>query len=332
VARTGRPRNQVGARRLLDEAQTLPKRHPAVARLLDMLAAGDADEAEVETALNDAVVALKAMIACPQPQVDLVVSKTKRVLSPPDRLIRLSQDKRILARLSAVVQAELTMVEMDLAEAEIDFRRWALSQPRIEQYRHNFLARLEAVGFNAHAARKISNDDLRNFMEPFSDNQSIFSNVLASNTKPTIVEKPEIKLAWCPDTPWVEILQAENGFQFVQRPSSPTELLKWRRCGLPPYQNLDDYGCPELFHAFQSAKDGRAKSTLSWKICESWLKNNVKYDIEAAKVRENAWIFLFGLRYGYHNDLGNMNYVLFPSPTAKDTVLCAQCKNRSDST
>lgn len=320
----GRPRNQIGARRLLDEAQTLPKHHPAVAELLDTLASVDADETAVETALGDAINALRALNVRPQPQAAIVAQKTKVGFSPADCVARLSQDKRTLARLSAVIQAELAMVETDLAEAEANFRGWALRQPRVDQYKHNFLTRLEAAGFDARAARKISNDDLEKIIGQFKEFEQSLGKAQPSALKPEISEPHEMTLDWRKNNPWVEVVDTAKGYRFESRPISPEEILKWRRCGLPPSANLEDYDCPELFEAFQSADNWRTASRLIWKICESWLKVNVKFDIEASKVRENAWIFLFGLRYGYENQMKNMNYILFPSPITKDSVLCSQ--------
>lgn len=321
VARTGRPKNKIGAQRLLDEAQTLPMRHPAVAKLLDMLAAEDADEVTIETALNDAIEDLREIRVRPQPQAAFANQKAKRFLSPADHLTRLSQDRRVLARLSAVIQAELAMVETDTADAITAFRNWALSQPRVDQYKLDFFTKLEAAGFDARAARKISIGDIQEFMEPFAEPITSPDDVEYPSVRPRIQQRPEVALAWQPKNPWIAVLENLKGFEYKDRPTSDRQdSLKWQRCGLPPYSSLDQYGYPKLFKEFADAASPKAQAKACWKLCETWLMANVKHDADAHAVRKNAWTLLFALRYDYASKLDIDNAVM-PSPLDEAKVI-----------
>lgn len=321
MARTGRPRNKVGAQRLLDEAQTLPVRHPAVAKLLDILAAVDVDEATIEKALNEAIEDLREIRARPQPQATFATQKAKRFLSPADHLTRLSQDKRVLARLSAVIQAELAVVETDIVDAATAFRNWALSQPRVDQYKLDFFTKLEAAGFDARAARKISVGDIQKFMEPFAEPITSPDDVEPPRVRPRIQQRPEVALAWRPGNPWITVLENLEGFEYRDRPTSNRQdSLKWQRCGLPPYSSLEKYGYPKLFKEFADAASPKAQAKACWKLCETWLLANVKHDAEAHAVRQNAWTLLFALRYDYANKLDIDNAVM-PSPLDEAKVI-----------
>lgn len=321
MARTGRPKRKIGAQRLLDEAQTLPMRHPAVVKLLDMLAAQDADELMIEAALNDAVEDLQKIRARPQPQATFATQQAKRSLSPSDHLTRLSQDKRVLARLSVVIQAELAMVETDIADAVTAFRNWALSQPRVDQYKLDFFTKLEAAGFDARAARKISVGDIQEFMEQFAAPKTSPDDVEPPRVRPRIRQRPEDALAWRPENPWIAVLENLKGFEYRDRPTSDRQdSLKWQRCGLPPYLSLEKYGYPKLFKEFADAASPKAQAKACWNLCETWLLANVNYDPDAHAVRKNAWTLLFALHYDYATKLDIDNAVM-PSPFDQTKVI-----------
>ncbi|QGY81280.1 hypothetical protein [Sphingorhabdus lacus] len=308
----------------MDEAQTLPKHHPAVAKLLDTLAAVDADETAVEKALSDAIRALQALDVRPQQQATIVAQKTKLGFSPADRVARLSQDRNVLARLLSVIQAELVLIETQLTEAEVNFRSWALSQPRVDQYKIDFFTKLEAAGFDARAARNISLGDIQKFMEPFSERRTSSEGVRVQSFRPVKKQQPEVALAWHPGNPWIAILENSKHFGFRPHPVlSSQECLKWQRCGLPPFTSLEEYDRPSLYKEFANAGSPKAKANACWKLCEDWLLSTISHDAEAHAARRNAWTLLFAMRYGFDAEL-DFDSALLPSPFAKASVVKVQ--------
>lgn len=213
------------------------------------------------------------------------------------------------------------MVETDLADAVTAFRNWALSQPRVDQYKLDFFTKLEAGGFDARMARKISVGDIKEFMASFAEPIKSPVDVEPQSVRPRIQQRPEVALAWQPGNPWIAILKNLKAFEYMDRPvSDRRDIMKWQRCGLPPYSSLEHYGHPKLFKEFEDAVSPTAKAKACWKLCEAWLMANVKHDPDAHAVRQNAWKLLFALRYDYAAKLDIDNAAL-PSPFDQTKVV-----------
>lgn len=322
--RDGRPPRSLAAWRALEAREELEARFPAVAALVDMLAVQNVDPGQVDAALADALVDVAAARSRTREELSEKPSVAERQLHWAAEVERLSQDREALAALDAAAAAELKTVSAQLAMAEVQLRRAVLEGDQVNGFERALVGKLRAAGVTDIHARTMGVDQVilvRDFI----------NGTLPSNFRGRFRlarEKEKVALAWSADNPWIELLAETPTFRLTDHamPAISADNRGIRKCGLPPFSNLDEFGYDPLFHRFEAANNPRLQRKTCWDICEKWIAQHIIEHPAAANVavtREEAWSFLFGIRYGFAHELEGFDGVRLPSPWSPDRYVIA---------
>lgn len=318
VEKEGRPPASIAAWRSLHARDKIERRYPAVAGLIDILALQNVDMGAVTSAVEEAKAELRQ--GRYRQQDDLLPTATldERRLHTAGQIERLAQDQRALSDLSTAIDAELATVQAMLDDADRRLLRESLEREPVDAYFYTARPKLAAAGLTASMARRMGPDRITALRAVMSAD----TPMKRAQAKPVTRRKAEDVLVWRPDNPWMTFLSDVKGYDFRSQPagSGGTDVASLRRCGLPPYLDLADFGYPFLMGAVVSAKEPAALEKACWAVCREWISDNIA-DTMGSNIevmRERAWSFLFGLRYGYADAFDRYSRVNVPSPWKKD--------------
>ena len=238
--RDGRPPRSLAAWRALEAREELEARFPAVASLVDMLAVQNVDPGQVDTALAEALANVAAARSRTREELSEKPSAAERQLHWAAEVERLSQDREALAALDAAAAAELKTVSAQLAKAEMQLRRAVLDGDQVNGFERALVGKLRAAGVTDIHARTMGVDQV-NLVRDF------INGTLPSNFRGPFQlarKKEEDALAWSADNPWITLLTDTPGFRLkpYPMPLSSADKHGLRRCGLPPFGNLEEFG------------------------------------------------------------------------------------------
>lgn len=321
----GRPPRSLSAWRALQARGELEARFPEVALLVDTLA-GNVDPDHVATALDEAIDSLKTARSRSREGLSATASVDERRLHAAADVERLAQDRHALERLAAAVKAELDGATAELADAETRLRRVMLERDPVDRHELAIARKLRAAGLTDRVAREINADHVTRIKEAVDGAPAVG----ASHPRPAR-RKAEVALAWTADNPWASMSKTIEHYRIDRRPmtTGAVDVAALRQCGLPPGTDLTVFGDPHLVGQFEAAPDARAKARTCWDICEKWIADNILDDVGSSHVaimRERAWTFLFGVRYGFAHEIRKLDRVMFPSPWARDEYVVAQLR------
>ena len=322
--RDGRPPRSLAAWRALEAREELEARFPAVVALVDMLAARNVDPRHVEAALGEALADITTGRNRSRRDLPKNPSAAERQLHAAAEVERLSQDRQALATLDAAITAELKMVSLQLEEAERQLRLAVLAGDPADRFERALVGKLRAAGVTDIHARTMGVDQV-NLVRDF------INDTLPSQFRGRFQfarEKEEDALAWNADNPWIKLLADTPGFRLKPYPMPPSSADKYglRRCGLPPFGTLKEFGYEPLFRRFEAANTPRLQRKTCWDVCEKWIAQHIighPGPENVAATREDAWSFLFGVRYGFAHEVEGFDGVPFPSPWSPDEYLIA---------
>jgi hypothetical protein len=322
--RDGRPLRSLAAWRAIEAREELEARFPSVVALIDMLAVQNVDPRHVDAALAEALAEVTAGRNRTRGELLEKSSAAERQLHAAAAVERLSQDHQALAALDAAVAAELKAVSSQLAKAEMQLRRAVLEGDPVNRFERALVGKLRAAGVTDIHARTMGVDQV-NLVRDF------INGTLPSNFRGQFQlarQNEEVALAWSADNPWIELLADTPGFRLNRHtmPVPSADIRGLRRCGLPPFRNLEESGYEPLFRRFEAANTPRLQRKACWDVCEKWIAQHI---IEhpgpenVAVTREEAWSFLFGVRYGFAHEVEGFDGVPFPSPWSPDEYIVA---------
>jgi len=180
---------------------------------------------------------------------------------------------------------------------------------------------LKAAGLTSPISRAITDSQLER-MAAILKEQSI-----DDTPAPSIPHPPcPVNLDWKPGNPWMSMPSEIPGYNLKERFVTPQEqgLAAVICLGLPPVANLAEFG---PVAAFQSANTNQAKRRECWKLLEQWLRANKVRGWDGPvtmKMREQAWVFMFAVKYGFVQDVAEFRKVRFPSPWHLNAVIEAE--------
>lgn len=322
--RDGRPPRSLAAWRAIEAREELEARFPSVVALIDMLAVQNVDPGHVDAALAEALAAVTEGRNRTREELPKDPSAAQRQLHAAAEVERLSQDHQALAALDTAVAAELKAVSSQLAKAEVQLRRSVLEGDPADRFERVLVGKLRAAGVTDVHARTMGVDQvtlIRDFI-----NGSLPSNFRGRFKLAR--KKEEVALVWRVDNGWIKLLDDTPHFRFNRHPmpvpSADTRGL--RRCGLPPFSNLEEFGYEPLFRRFEAANTPGLQRKACWDVCEKWIAQHIiehPSPENVAATRERAWTFLFGVRYGFAHEVKDFDSIPFPSPSSPDEYVVA---------
>lgn len=323
VEKEGRPPASIAAWRSLHARDRIERRYPSVAALIDMLAMERVDLATVISAVEAAKTELREGRYREHEDLLPNASLDEQRLHTAGEFERLSQDRWALADLGTTIANELAAIQAKLDDSERRLLRLSLEREPVDGYIHTARPKLAAAGLTATTARSIGPDRIMAIRTALSPNTPVKTPPPAPVTR----RKAEDALAWRLDNPWGTFLSGVKGYDFRPQPtgSGGTDVASLRRCGLPPHLDLADFGYPFLMGAVGSAKEPVALQKACWAVCSRWINDHITDTLGSniEVMRERAWSFLFGLRYGYADAFDRYNRVNLPSPWQKDEQIIA---------
>lgn len=322
----GRPPRSLSAWRALQARGELEARFPDVAMLIDTLVE-NVDPDHVETALADAIGSLKTARGRSRESLPVPASVDERRLHAAADVERLAQDRHALERLAVAVKAELDGVTADLADAEARFRHAMLERDPVDRHELAIARKLRAAGLTDRVAREFNADQVTR-MKTALEGGPVVDTCAPRPAR----RKAEVALAWTADNAWASMSTTIEHYRLDRRPmtTGAVDIAALRRCGLPPDTDLAAFGAPHLVGRFEAAPDARAKARTCWDICEKWIADNIVDDVGfggVAIMRERAWTFLFGVRYGFAHEIRKLDRVMFPSPWGSNEYVVAQLRD-----
>lgn len=316
----GRPPRSLEAWRSLHAMDELERRFPEVIAFIEVLGTQNVDPKHVNATLNHALDGVKAGHNRTRENLPDKPTLAERWLHAASEVERLNQDREALAALAATVNAELAAVSALLATAETRLCEVALQREPIDQHVQAVVKKLVAAGLTAKTSRGIGAGQVSQIKAILNADEP------ASSPTPTKFHRQtaEVALAWKADNPWTTILRDVPGYRIKPRPDADIAVV--RRCGLPPVSDLEDFGYPALFGAFEAATDPNAKDRACRRLCAKWVADHIASDFgpKVDDMRQRVWAFLFGVRYGYARDVNELARVAPPSPWKKDEQLLAE--------
>lgn len=322
--RDGRPPRSLAAWRAIEAREELDARFPSVSALVDMLAVQNVDPGHVDAALAEALAEVTAGRNRTRGELPEKSAAAERQLHWAAEVERLLQDRQALAALDAAIAAELATVSSQLAEAEVQLRRAVLEGDPVNRFEQALVGKLRAAGVTDIHARTMGVDQV-NLVSDF------INGTLPSNFRGRFKlarEKEEVALAWRADNAWIKLLDNTADFRLnyhpMPVPSADTRGL--RRCGLPPFSNLEEFGYEPLFRRFEAANTPGLQRKACWDLCEKWIAQHIiehPSPENVAATRERAWTFLFGVRYGFAYEVKDFDSVPVPSPSSPDEYVVA---------
>lgn len=319
----GRPPSSLTAWRTLHAREELEARFPAVVRLLDMLALQNVDPEHVRAAIAEALANVTAGLNRTREDLPDKASAAERQLHAAAEVERLAQDRETLAALNISVDAALKTTALELAKAETHLCQVMLEREPVNLYERAFVEKLRAAGLTDKHARTTSPEQILRIQEIFSSDVSV---------SPTQSPRPsrkrvEVALAWRPNNAWCNLSRNPRHYRLLERDITKRDMPLFRQCGLPPFADLAQFGYPELFGAFEATKMPRDMAKACWRICRKWVGDHIVDDIESqnvSKMREWAWSFLFGVKYGFAHEVGTLKSGQLPSPWNSDKYVWAE--------
>ena len=312
----GRPPRSIAAWRSLHARREL-ERFPEVLALIEALEQ-DIDPAHIEVAVANALVSLK--VSRRRGRGSLLGNATveQRQLHAADEVERLSQDRHALALLAAAVNAELQTATSELERAETVLRTVVYEREPVDRYERDVALKLRAAGLTIKAARTMNAAQvirIRDAMDGVDEDGFALP-------QPSPRLQAKAVLVWRHDNPWSTMSKEVEGYRLKQHPMTETvDAAVLREAGLPPAAYLKEFGDPFLMGAFDAAIDANAKARASWDICAKWIADNIIEDFgsqDVATLRERAWTFLFGIKYGFAHKVSSLARVRFVSPWQPD--------------
>lgn len=322
--RDGRPPRSLAAWRALEAHEELEARFPAVVALADMFATRNVDPENIAAALAEALAEVTKGRNRTRSELPRKPSAAERQLYAATEVERLSQDRQALVALNAAITAKLKMVSLQLKEAKEELHLAALADDPADRFERELVGKLRAAGVTDIHARTMGVDQVclvRDFINGTLPSRFRGRFQLAR-------EREEDALAWSADNPWTKLLADTPGFRLKSYPMPPSTADQHglRRCGLPPFGSLEEFGYEPLFRRFEAANTPRFQRKTCWDVCEKWIAQHIiehPGPDEVAATREEAWSFLFGVRYGFAYEVVGFDGVPLPSPWSPDEYLIA---------
>ena len=321
-SKDGRPPRSISAWRSLHARNEMEQHFPALVRLIDALAVGNPDGDTIAQMQKDALSEIRCGDGRTRYEPSTKSVLNERRLAAATKVERLSQDRTILDAVRNAVDAELASIAADLHEAESTLKDEVYARDSEDSYLYAAKDKLLAAGVTAANLKKLDAAKIAQIREIVS---GPVAAPLKSKARPTIRRPPEKALAWTAEGAWANVLpKSHPTFVYTTRPMQGHEATIMRRCGLPPFATLAEFGYPHLTGAFASAIDPSAKNAAAWEICKAWLRDHVDdglHSHEVTNTRERAWKFFFGVAYNFADEVKELSMLKIPSPWTEDRYL-----------
>lgn len=320
-SKDGRPPRSIAAWRSLHARDEMERHFPALVRLIDALAVGNPDRRTIEQMRKDALSEIKGGDGRIRYVPPVKAVSNERRLAAATELERLSQDRGILEAVRNAVDAELAAIDTDIKRTELALEVAVCARASEDRYLYAVKDKLLAAGITAANLKGLDATKIERIREIVSGATSPSK----SKAPPTIRRPPEIALAWETKGAWSTVLpKSHPEFDFTTRPMQGHDAIIMRRCGLPPFVSVAEFGYPHLAGAFTSAIDPSAKNAAIWEICRAWLRDHVDdgaHSHEVTNTRERAWKFLFSVAYNFAGDVKEFSILKIPSPWEGDRYI-----------
>lgn len=321
-SKDGRPPRSISAWRSLHARNEMEQHFPALVRLIDALAVGNPDGDTIAQMQTDALSEIRGGDARTRYEPPTKPVLHERRLAAATEIERLSQDHTILDAVRNAVDAELAAIGTKICEAESKLKDEVYARDSEDSYLYAAKDKLLAAGVTAANFKKLDAAKIAQIRNIVS---GPVAAPLKSKARPTIRRPPEKALAWTAESAWADVLpKSHPTFVYTTRPMQGHEATIMRRCGLPPFATLAEFGYPHLTGAFASAIDPSAKNAAAWEICKAWLRDHVDdglHSHEVTNTRERAWKFFFGVAYNFADEVKELSMLKIPSPWTEDRYL-----------
>lgn len=321
----GRPPRHIEGSHALAAWNVVCQNFPMLAELDIKMQGGDLTVFELQ-ALFDGV--CREIISTPSMQL----SSSDPGKSREERLRSAAEDLQIASRRLAMTAHLKNSVDRAWSEADALVEHWknvtlALAATPSQNDGHTLgtAARvLKAAGLTCPISRSITESQLKRIGAILKE-QAIDD---APAPLTGIVACP-VNVDWTTDNAWVSMPREIPGYTTKERLATPHEqgLAAIIELGLPPFADLTKFGLATEFATFLSADTNDAKRCKCWALLKQWLTMNKVAGLNgpvSQKMREQAWVFMFAVKYGFTQDVVEFRKVRFPSPWQRNAVIEAE--------
>lgn len=258
--------------------------------------------------------------------------RPERARSREQQLLSAAENFRAASIRLALARQLQGSVAKACSEAEITAQRWkdqmlatAVVSPPPDASAVDCAARLfKATGLTSAISRRITDFQL----EPIA---AIIKTAPEDDTPAPFVPVPPMlaPMTWTADNAWVSMPRQIPGYRLKEVEVSASEpgLAAVHSIGLPPFNDLAEYRLDQMLAAFKIASTNRDKRRECWALLSHWLQANRVEGWNGPatmKLREQNWVFLFAVEYGFTDGVAEFRTARFASPWREDAVILAE--------
>lgn len=323
--REGRPLRSIESIHALGAWSAICRNFRPLVDLEAKVQTGNLTPSELRTLFDDAC---SEMLSAPFLQMhpsEPGKSREERLRSAAENFQAISHHLAIMLQLKTSVETAWTQAEALLQHWKNEMLALAVTPPVHDAHALGTAARvLKAAGLTCPISRSITESQLERI-------GAILKEQAINNAPPPSISHPPcpVIVDWKPDNAWVSMRKDIPGYELKERLVTPQEqgLAAVIELGLPPFTDLSRFDLATEFAAFQAAGTNHARRRECWKLLKQWMNVNKVAGWNGPitmKMREQAWVFMFAVQYGFTQDVAEFRHVRFPSPWTRNAVIVAE--------
>jgi len=324
-SKEGRPPRIIESIHALNAWNELCRKYPRLAEIERRVLEGNLTLDQAQTLFDDACADMLSWSPLyPLPSAR-GTSREQRLLSAAQHFQVASSRLAMARQLKGAADRACSEMEIAAQDYRDELLALALAPPPPEAYAISMAVRLlKAVCLTSAISRQLTDTQFAQFA-------SILKSVPDEDATdpPSPALSTPVSIRWTANNAWVSMPKVIPGYRFTERPLSDFEpnLGVVYSIGLPPSNDLADFGLDGMHAAFKAARTPHAKRRECWSLLSHWLRANriEGWDKPVTmKIREQTWVFMFAVQYGFTAGLSEFRTARFPSPWQEDAVICAE--------